>query len=60
MSRQKRQQPKVNRPLKAEEYRELFEECHDAMAITARDGTILDANHAASELLPGPMPSSSA
>ena len=40
--------------LNAEEYRELFEECRDAMAIIARDGTILDANHAASELFAWP------
>ena len=40
--------------LNAEQYRELFEECHDAMAIIARDGTILDANHAASELFAWP------
>ena len=40
--------------LNAEEYRELFEECRDAMAIIARDGTILDANQAASELFAWP------
>ena len=40
--------------INAEEYRELFEECRDAMAIIARDGTILDANHAASELFAWP------
>ena len=40
--------------LNAEEYRELFEECRDAMAIIARDGTVLDANQAASELFAWP------
>ena len=54
MSRQKRQQRKRSGQLNAEEYRELFEECHDPMAIIARDGTILDANHAASELFAWP------
>ena len=43
MSGQKRHQRKGSGRLNAEEYRELFEECHDAMAIIARDGTILDA-----------------
>ena len=54
MSRQKRQQSKGSGRLKVEEYRELFEECHDAMVVTERDGTILDANHAASELFAWP------
>ena len=54
MSGQKRQQGKGSGQLNAEEYRELFEECHEAMAIIARDGTILDANQAASELFGWP------
>ena len=54
MSGLKRQQSKGSGRLNAEEYRELFEECHEAMAIIARDGTILDANHAASELFDWP------
>ena len=40
--------------LSGQQYRELFEECHDAMVVTARDGTILDANHAASDLFAWP------
>ena len=40
--------------LNAEEYRELFEECHDAMVVTARNGTVLEANHAASEMFDWP------
>ena len=40
--------------LNAEEYRQLFEECHDAMVVTARDGTILEANRAASEMFDWP------
>ena len=54
MSRQKRQHSKVSGRLNTRQYRELFEECHDAMAIIPRDGTILDANPAASELFAWP------
>ena len=54
MSRQKRQQSKGSGRLNVEQYRELFEESHDAMVVTERDGTILDANHAASELFDWP------
>ena len=46
MSPQSRESGRLN----AEQYRELFEECHDAIAIIARDGTVLDANRAASQL----------
>ena len=60
MSKQQQQQqpegaagPEGSR-LNLEEYRELFEECRDAMAIIARDGTILDANRAASALFAWP------
>ena len=54
MSGLQRQQSKGRGRLNAEEYRELFEECHDAMVVTARDGTILEANHAASEMFDWP------
>ena len=54
MSGLKRQQSKGSGRLNARQYRELFEESHDAMAIIARDGTILDANLAASELFAWP------
>ncbi len=40
--------------LSGQQYRELFEESHDAILIIARDGVILDANHAASELFAWP------
>ena len=40
--------------LSGRQYRELFEESHDAILITQRDGVILDANHAASELFAWP------
>ena len=40
--------------LSGQQYRELFEESHDAILITERDGVILDANHAASELFAWP------
>lgn len=40
--------------LSGQQYRELFEESHDAILITERDGVILDANHAASEFFAWP------
>ena len=58
MSGEQRQQESTAGPerprLNAEEYRQLFEECHDAMVVTSRDGTILEANHAASEMFDWP------
>ena len=55
MSEQQQQQRKGTAGrLSGQQYRELFEESHDAMVVTERDGTILDANHAASELFAWP------
>ena len=46
--------------LSGQQYRELFEESHDAILITERDGVILTPTTRPASCSPGPMPTSSA